>query len=790
LFSIRKHFFAGPILLVPVRWYIGRVGAGWVNKVRKKPLSLILKGGNMSLGAKTGTGICAVAIMVAISIALIATSGRCQTIEQIKGPIILLKDSVTGYTATLSPERSLYNVVVTDGLAHIQLTQMYVNRFGRIKDIVYVFPLPNMGSVHSMAMEYHDSLYQAKIYKKEEAQAKYDSVVNSGGSGALLIQDRPNIFQQHLANIAKGDTAYIRIGISMPLKYNNGEYELAIPTMIGERYQSEGQSYVPSSGTLWNPPADRDGQGLIVNVLVQTGFPIIGLSSPTHPLKNGTLEQIRPELELSGVITKESQIQSRYVCGAVLLSQTTYPNKDYVLRYSRKDAERDFTLASYYDTKNKAGYFAMNIFPDTAIFNGARPNIELVLLIDRSGSQGGWPIEKEKEISLWLLNHLLPTDRVAVLAFNTSLSWAFDNANAVTATSANITKAKSFVKDIGSDGGTDLLSGVNAALATPQTSEHERFYVFLTDGFVTNEADIIAAIKTHPSHPTVFTFGCGNSINRYLIDEAAATGSGGYGAVITQNESVAPFAASAWDKIESPQMKNITVDFGSIGADFIVMPSGTNLFTGRPVEIYGQYLTGGSTVVTVKGDCAGKQFELKKDVVFATQENMNGMVPKVWARQLIEKLSIEEGTTAKYKDNIIEISIAQQVLSKYTAFLAINPQQVSADESMKNQMLVEILEEERSTVFTKIKNMVRGFALSVINGLLRITMPSMAVIEEFRVFDLSGKCLYTFRIPGLTQVSHFEWNGRLAGGARLSAGCYVAAVKSSMGLYQKQFVWK
>ena len=101
----------------------------------------------------------------------------------------------------------------------------------------------------------------------------------TGGTGALLIQERPNIFQQRLANIAYRDSARVTIGFSMPLKYDNGTYELSIPTMIGERYQSSGDDFVPS-GPFWNPPENRDGQSLQIKVLIQTGFEITRRPTP------------------------------------------------------------------------------------------------------------------------------------------------------------------------------------------------------------------------------------------------------------------------------------------------------------------------------------------------------------------------------------------------------------------------------------------------------------------------------------------------------------------------------
>lgn len=706
-----------------------------------------------------------------------------QAMDSIKGPICVVYDSVAKKSFTLSPERSVYNVVVTDGLAQVKIEQQYVNSVGRIKDIVYVFPMPHKGSVHAMSMLYNNELYQAKIMEKQEAQRKYDSVVNTGGSGALLLQERPNIFQQRLANIAFGDTARVTIVFSMPLKYDNGTYELAIPTMIGERYQSSGVDFVPS-GPFWNPPENRDGQSLQINVLLQTGFEITRLESPTHPMAVEPVASIRKTLEDRGVLEASSEIKEPFACGGILLSQSTYPNRDFVLRFSRKAAVQDFAIASYYDRTRNQGYFSMNIFPDTSIFTGPRPNLDIVLMVDHSGSQSGWPLEAEKKVSAEILSRLLPSDKMTVLAFQSVVTWAFGSSAPREATAANVATANAFIGALSPTGGTELLSAVQSALAVPQTPGYERYYIFLTDGFVTNETAIITAIRDHPSKPTVFTFGCGNSINRYLIDQAAATGNGGYGTVITEleaRESVVPFVDAAWEKISTPQLKNVSVTLtSSTGTANVLMPSGNNLFTGRPIEVYGTYTAGGPAAVTVTGMLADKEVTLQRVVTFAATENMNRMVPKIWAREYIEYLSINEGTTQSNKAAIIEVSTAYQVLSKYTAFLAISPQKSEGSATMIREFPSVHAESSRLS----------SLQVTVTKGVVHITLPSHAMVNKMMIYDLKGRLIYVLPLSAHALVSQVTWDGRTGSGARLNPGAYIIVAVTANGIVRSPFRWQ
>lgn len=699
--------------------------------------------------------------------------------DSVKGPMCVVLDTVKHLALPLSPTISTYNVIVTDGLAQITLTQKFVNDYGVIKDLVYVFPLPHEAAVHGMIMEYHDSIYTAKIFEKQAAQQMYDSIVKKGGTAALLLQDRPNVFQQRLANIAFHDTAYVQIKLSMPLSYTNGVYELAIPTMVSERYQSAGASPVPSSGRLWNPPPDRDGQSLQINVLVQTGFPIAQLQSPTHPLVVSAFEAVRADLEKKLVIEKTTIMDEPYASGALLTQAETYPNKDFVLRFSRAAANQDFSMASYYDTSLGMGYFYGLVFPDTSLFMGSRPKLDIVLLIDVSGSQNGWPLAKEKEVSNLILGKLNAHDRISVLSFSDQVYWCFGSGQSVDASAANIAKAKEFVSGLSVLGGTNLLGGVQSALAVAKPKDASRFFIFLTDGNITNESAIIDAIKTDPSTPTIFTFGAGNNLNRYFLDESAKVGNG-FSSEITQNEAVDGFVNAAWNKIESPQLRNITITCTGLDQAQLLMPHGALLFKGSPVELCGVYSTGGGHLVTITGQMDTGTMTLSKEILLASGPTANSMIPQVWARQMIEKLTVDQGTTTSNKSRIIEISKAYQVLSEYTAFLAINP--VAATDANSIQ--------KSTPAMTKVEtDVLKAVSFRINHDLLTIEMPADVFIKEVVVYDLFGRCVFRKQITSRS-CGRFVWDGMLAGGMKLPKGRFILKIMTTKGLITRTMVWR
>ena len=451
-------------------------------------------------------------ILIFVVAAAVGTALAQIPLDSLHGPMAGMIDPDSKQQVAVSPSFTRVNVVITDAIAQVVVTQRFVNPFRAKTETVYLFPLPDQGAVHGMKYQYKDSVYVATIMEKGKAQNIYDSIKNQGGQAALLIQDKPNIFQQSIATLGPGDTALVEIRLSMPLKYVDGELELAFPTRIGPRY---GTGAGAGNGS-WNPPEDRSGPEFQFNVLVESGLDLAGIYSPSHSITVGTLADTRKTLQDRGVLSISDNPSLVYTRSVMLQTAATYPNRDYVLRLKRAQTASDFSLAVSPDAKGQ-GYFMLNLYPDTAVFAGKRGPMELVILVDISGSQDGWPLAREKEITLNILSRLTPDDDIDVLAFNDGVTYAFGSETPVPANAANQAIAGDFLRGLTAGGSTQLLDAVNKTLAVPTHSDKQRYYVFLTDGFITNEEAVLQAISQHPSKPTIFTFGAGDNLNRYFL---------------------------------------------------------------------------------------------------------------------------------------------------------------------------------------------------------------------------------------------------------------------------------
>ena len=87
------------------------------------------------------------------------------------------------------------------------------------------------------------------------------------------------------------------------------------------------------------------------------------------------------------------------------------------------------------------------------------------------------------------------------------------------ATARNIRDGIQYVDALFGGGGTHMASGIRAAFAPAVPEGSVRLVVFLTDGYIGNDVEIVRLIETDRGEARLFSFGIGNSVNRYLIQE-------------------------------------------------------------------------------------------------------------------------------------------------------------------------------------------------------------------------------------------------------------------------------
>ncbi|MBW7928744.1 MAG: VWA domain-containing protein, partial [Fimbriimonadaceae bacterium] len=409
-----------------------------------------------------------------------------------------------GRPAILCPlEQTAVSAVIAGFSARVTLKQTFTNPTNEPIEAVYTFPLPEDGAVDQMRMKVGDRVIEAEIKRRDEARAIYEEAKAAGSIAALLDQERPNVFTQSVSNIMPKAKVEVEISYVHRVRYEDGQFEFVYPMVVGPRNAMQAQDPEKiTPPTL--PPNVRSGSSISLNVAVQAGTPVAAVTSVLHEV--------------------DVRRQGRDRFSVNLKRKDEMPNKDFVLRYRVANDEVQSSFVADWDPKRKMGYFNLILLPPVEPRPEQITAKEVWFVIDQSGSQKGFPIEKSKELTLKMLQRANPGDRFNVMGFSTGQNLLWPEARPVT--DENLAEAKRFVEAIQAGGGTNILEAVKSVLPEGEAQQGKRLVVLNTDGYIGNEAEILDAIKQRIRKSRIFTFGIGNSVNRAIINGMSLVGRG------------------------------------------------------------------------------------------------------------------------------------------------------------------------------------------------------------------------------------------------------------------------
>jgi Ca-activated chloride channel family protein len=586
--------------------------------------------------------------------------------EAVAGSLISLDDQ--GKPQGLCPlKHTDVEADISGFLARVTVTQEFENPFEDRIEAVYTFPLPQNAAVDDMTMLIGERTVKGKIKRRDEARKIYEDARNQGHVAALLDQERPNIFTQAVANILPGEKIKVVISYVEHLTYDEGSYEFVFPMVVGPRYipgsavgkQAGGWApdtdQVPDASLITppvTPPGTRAGHDISVAVSVDAGVPIDGFVAKTHE------------------ILIERPARSRAV--ARLKQKAVLPNKDFILRYEVAGAKIEDAILTH--QAEKSGFFTMILQPPERFTVEDVTPKELVFVIDTSGSMSGFPIEKAKETMKLAIDGLYPRDTFNLITFAGQTKVLFPKP--VPATHENIRAAQEFLASRRGGGGTEMMTAIRTALDPSDSQEHVRIVSFMTDGYVGNDMAIIDEIQKHPN-ARIFSFGIGNSVNRFLLEKMARYGRGETEFVNLQDDGSAA-ARRFHERIRNPLLTDISVDFAGLPVADVYPKRIPDLFSAKPVVLTGRYTREARGSIRLKGKMSGRDFERTIPVKFSRRERDHGVLATLWARTRIADLmsqdfaGIQSGSPkADIEEQITQLGLDYRLMTQFTSFVAV-----------------------------------------------------------------------------------------------------------------------
>ncbi|NQT41025.1 MAG: VWA domain-containing protein, partial [Planctomycetes bacterium] len=472
---------------------------------------------------------------------------------------------------------------------------------------------------------------------------------------------------QSVANIPPRGTVTVHIEYVHPVQIDGDRYVLRFPMVVGPRYIPGEPLGRPNVGRGWAPDTDqvpdasritpqplpqgmRNGNDVHISVRLDAAMPIGAVTGVTH------------ELDVTNPSPTEAQIE--------LKNQTAIPNKDFVVEY--RLASEDTVLASLTHRGESDGYFAMVLQPKWQIETAELMPREVVLLLDTSGSMSGPAIGQLRIFAQHVLDHVNPQDTIRVVSFSNAPKAL--HPQPVPATPENLAAAKQFIRNLHSGGGTRMLPALQAALG-PGSGEQSRvrYLVLVTDALVGNDSSILGYLKRSEfADVRVFPVAMGAAPNHYLISRAAEL-SRGFATQVTNQDNATEMAGRFGDKISSPYMTDLEIDFGGLKVRDVLPQPLPDLYAGRPLVIMGRYDQPGMSEITLRGNVQGQAIESTLQLDLPEKEPNHDSLGPLWARQRIRHVWNRNlgQETSEGREEITQLGLTHQLVTRYTSFIAV-----------------------------------------------------------------------------------------------------------------------
>jgi TonB family protein len=221
-----------------------------------------------------------------------------------------------------------------------------------------------------------------------------------------------------------------------------------------------------------------------------------------------------------------------------------------------------------------------------------------------------------------------------------------------------------------------MMKAIRAAFEPSGSNSHVRIVCFMTDGLVGNEAEIIAEVQKH-REARVFSFGIGESVNRFLLDKIAEEGRGEATYVsLTDDGSAA--AKKFHERVRSPLLTDISIDWNGLPVADIYPNRILDLFDAKPIILHGRFTKPASGTIRLKGKRFGQNFIREIPVVFPENEAQHDVLATLWARTRIDDLmsqdwnGIQKGKTRdEVQNTITQLGLEYNLLTQFTSFVAV-----------------------------------------------------------------------------------------------------------------------
>ncbi|MGZ3452423.1 MAG: VIT domain-containing protein [Polyangiales bacterium] len=543
---------------------------------------------------------------------------------------------------------------VIGGAARVRVRQTYENQEKVPLEAIYTFPLPSEATLVGFVMESGGRRIEGVVKEREAAFKTYDDAMLEGHGAALLDQERANVFTAQVGNLLPGETTVVEVEYVQRLHAVEGALRVMIPTLVAPRYipgnpTGNRTAHGAADPTDRVPDADRispkigpNDYSLGLDLTLHVGE-AAQVSSPSHAI----------------VVQKTAGVAHvSFRDGRVVL------DRDLVLNVEAAEGASLGSLVAHRD--GDVGTFALTRVVDLFGEQTKKAGLDLVFLLDRSGSMGGQSIEEARKALRLCLRQLREGDRFSIVAFDDREE--FFSPEPVPFTQKTLENADRWIASIDARGGTELLAPLLSAVDRAQSG----VVVLLTDGQVGNEDEILRAVLEKKTGARIYTFGIGTNVSDALLSQLSRR-TGGATEGIHPGERIDEKVVAVFARAIARRVRDVKVKFVGIEADELAPTDLPDMVDGEPWVLFGRYSKPGLGRAELRGTLDGAPWLLEVSLDLP-EKQATPALPKLWAAERVRDFEAMELTGRRaeaMKQRIVDIATAHGIASRYTSFVVV-----------------------------------------------------------------------------------------------------------------------
>lgn len=569
------------------------------------------------------------------------------------------------------------NVEVNGLVALVELKQVFINPHTIALDGKYQFPLPDKAAVKYLSIKVGDKEIIGQIMEMQAAKAVYKKAKQQGRKASLVEQQRPNLFTNKIANIPAQSRVMVSLKFIVPVTFTDDALNLNLPLAMTERYvptqYTQSPAYLSSQLIPVPTKVIAESQARIT-VNLNAGVAVKSINSVSHKIKVDSRDD------------KGTSFKIKLKNGQALA------DRRFDLTW-QLEAKQQTKISSFTEQVDGEHFTLLTVFPPQQEILGSEKLIarDIIFIIDTSGSMQGRSMVQAKASLLQAISQLRVQDSFNIIAFDNSVEQLFSTTKM--ATQQHVSRAESFINNLNANGGTEMFRPLSQALVMQksdnQTSQALRQLIFITDGAVANEFELMQLLDDAGGNFRLYTVGIGAAPNGYFMKKAAQLGRGSY-VFIQRTSEVQSKVATLMNKISQPIVSNIELIFDSnVHKNLAIYPKKIpDLFVGEPLQIVIKSELP-ITSILLNGKTAANTWQ--QQLVVDDEHSSHG-VSTLWARKKIADLldSLVTGADKNIvKERVIVTSISHQVMSPYTSFIAVEKQAADNKKQLKDTVIQE-----------------------------------------------------------------------------------------------------